>query len=65
MNSLKHLIEYIESTRQLSRGDTECLQISVGHGDYGIVEEPCVLNGWMPPLTVLPPIDNTIRRYYD
>ena len=65
--TLKHVVEYIESTRQLSRGIGESIipPHTVGHGGYGIVEEPCVVHLRMPPLTILPPRDNTIRRYYD
>jgi hypothetical protein len=64
--TLKHLVEYIESTRQLSRKKGEnIIQASVGHGDYGIVEEPCGVDlRWMPPLTILPPRDYSMRRYY-
>ena len=66
MNSLRHLVEYIESTRQIKRKPGEIVsRNTAGHGSYGIVEEPCVSHGWVPPLTILPPIDNTIRRYDD
>ena len=65
--TLKHLVEYIESTRQIGRGKNEqVIQASAGHGGYGIVEEPCGVHAlWIPPLTVLPPRDYSLRRYND
>jgi len=76
--TLKHLLEYAEgmhTTKNIKRwnnlvdghyleGCSQCPSETSGQGNYGIVEEPCVLNGWMPPLTVLPPRDYSMRRYY-
>ena len=66
--TLKHLVEYIESTRQLSRekGENILPPCTAGHGDYGIVDEPCVVDlQWMPPITILPPKDYSTRGYND
>ena len=72
MNSLRHCVEYIESSRELVRlSSTEGLQSIAGQGTWGIVEEPCPVNLnwlvlekiWVESLET--PVDNTIRRYDD
>jgi hypothetical protein len=79
--TLKHLLDYAESmshdTEKTEHWDSlkTCYEWRIndyshpkyvsGHGGYGIVEEPCVVHLRMPPLTILPPIDNTMRRYHD
>ena len=65
--TLKHLVEYIESTHHRDEDwhGTKAAARS-GHGDYGIVAEPCgVHTQWIPPLTILPPRDYSLRRYND
>jgi hypothetical protein len=72
MNSLRHCVEYTESSRELVRiSGTEGLQLTAGLGTWGIVEEPCPVNLnwlvlekiWVESLET--PTDNTIRRYDD
>ena len=72
MNSLRHLVEYTESSRELVRiSSIECLQATAGLGTWGIVDEPCPVNLnwlvleqiWIESLET--PKDNTIRRYDD
>ena len=72
MNSLRHCIEYTNSSRELVRlSGMEGLQSTAGQGSWGIVEEPCPVNLnwlvlekiWVESLET--PVDNTIRRYYD
>ena len=72
MNSLRHCVEYTESSRELVRiSGTEGLQATAGLGTWGIVEEPCPVNLnwlvlekiWVESLET--PVDNTIRRYDD
>jgi hypothetical protein len=72
MNSLRHCVEYTESSRELVRiSGTEGLQATAGLGTWGIVEEPCPVNLnwlvlekiWVESLET--PTDNTIRRYDD
>jgi hypothetical protein len=72
MNSLRHCVEYTESSRELVRiSGTEGLQATAGLGTWGIVEEPCPVNLnwlvlekiWVESLET--PKDNTIRRYDD
>ena len=72
MNSLRHCIEYTNSSRELVRLSVmEGLQSTAGQGSWGIVEEPCPVNLnwlilekiWVESLET--PVDNTIRRYDD
>ena len=72
MNSLRHCIEYTNSSRELVRlSGMEGLQSTAGQGSWGIVEEPCPVNlnwlvlekSWVESLET--PVDNTIRRYDD
>ena len=72
MNSLRHLVEYTESSREFVRiSGIECLQATAGLGTWGIVDEPCPVNLnwlvleqiWIESLET--PKDNTIRRYDD
>ena len=72
MNSLRHCIEYTNSSRELVRlSGMEGLQSTAGQGSWGIVEEPCPVNlnwlvlekVWVESLET--PVDNTIRRYDD
>jgi len=72
MNSLRHCVEYTESSRELVRlSSTEGLQATAGIGTWGVVEEPCPVNLnwlilemlWVESLET--PTDNTIRRYDD
>ena len=72
MNSLRHCIEYTNSSRELVRlSGMEGLQSTAGQGSWGIVEEPCPVNLnwlvlekiWVESLET--PVDNTIRRYDD
>ena len=45
MNSLKHLVEYTESTKESVRlSSTQCLQSRVGNGTWGIADDPCPVN---------------------
>jgi hypothetical protein len=72
MNSLRHCVEYTESSRELVRiSGVECLQRTAGLGTWGIVDEPCPVNLnwavleriWLESLET--PKDNTIRREDD
>ena len=72
MNSLRHCVEYTESSRELVRlSSTEGLQATAGIGTWGVVDEPCPVNLNWPVLEMLwiesleTPTDNTIRRYDD
>mgnify|MGYP003650031321 CR=1 FL=1 len=49
MNSLRHCVEYTESSRELVRlSSTEGLQATAGIGTWGVVEEPCPVNlNWL------------------
>jgi len=66
--TLRHLVDYIESTKQLKRAKSyaNIPPCTVGQGDYGISQEPYgVLTDWIPPITVLPPKDYSTRGYND
>jgi hypothetical protein len=72
MNSLRHLVEYTESSRELVRlSSVECLQTTAGQGTWGITNEPCPVNLnwsvlemlWLESLET--PKDNSIRREDD
>ena len=72
MNSLRHCVEYTESSRELVRlSGIECLQRTAGLGTWGIVDEPCPVSLnwavleriWLESLET--PKDNTIRREDD
>ena len=72
MNSLRHCVEYTESSRELVRlSSVECLQSTAGQGTWGITDEPCPVNLnwsvleriWLESLET--PKDSTIRREDD
>ena len=76
MTSLRHCIEYTESSRGLRRpfkgGSTPCSeQRTAGQGTWGITDEPCPVNLnwavlemiWLESLET--PKDNSIRREDD
>jgi len=65
--TLKHLLEYTDCVhvRDEDWHGTKSATRS-GHGDYGIVAEPCTVHlNWLPPLTVLFPTDYSLRRRND